>query len=509
MANENKKERSKFAALITYAVALVCLLVGFFVPLGVKGVDGMLAMQLPDVVTKALALKTPLLADGAAFSTPVPFLFFGITGTPEIDLAAWTVILYAAMTLIALILLIPACVSKKQSATCLKIAYAVEIISAVVLILYTLLVMTRYGAVSLNYAVFIALGGTLIALILQSFIYNKNGNGAAMRLILFVLAAVAVFMLFPISGIFSKSASKLADFSAKLKATPSAFYGVDGLTLLYFVFGSDLLKIALDIDVYNFLLVIFGTIACAFVVFNLLVELGALTHKTKSGRLMFGIWRYLLEMVFIALALIFTLLLEKDGASYGLFAFIILIIAFIQFVLYVARYIREASRKKREKPDSAKPASAAELERTANLYRSDEKRFVANNPAPPVIVNVSTPAAATAAQPQAQPAAAQSAAEPQPAPAPSQEGMVYTVKPIYDGPTDDFINTLSNEEKIEFAQVFLEKKKGTIAGIPSYRVGGDNKKFFSSVFIYFGRLHDLVSDGLMDKFFQADNKPNV
>ena len=88
---------------------------------------------------------------------------------------------------------------------------------------------------------------------------------------------------------------------------------------------------------------------------------------------------------------------------------------------------------------------------------------------------------------------------------PSVETRIYTINTIYGGPTDDFIRKLSNDEKIEFARTFIEKSKGEIGNIPDYVIGGNNRMFFSSVFIYLGRIRGLISDNLLNKMYKELN----
>ena len=88
---------------------------------------------------------------------------------------------------------------------------------------------------------------------------------------------------------------------------------------------------------------------------------------------------------------------------------------------------------------------------------------------------------------------------------PAKEPQVYTIDTIYAGPTDDFIHKLSNDERIEFAKTFIEKVRGNLGTIPDYVVGGNNKKFFSGVFIYLGRIRGMVSDGLLNKMYKELN----
>ena len=88
---------------------------------------------------------------------------------------------------------------------------------------------------------------------------------------------------------------------------------------------------------------------------------------------------------------------------------------------------------------------------------------------------------------------------------PAKEPQVYTIDTIYAGPTDDFIHKLSNDERIEFAKTFIEKVRGNLGTIPDYVVGGNNKKFFSGVFIYLGRIRGMISDSLLNKMFKELN----
>ena len=58
---------------------------------------------------------------------------------------------------------------------------------------------------------------------------------------------------------------------------------------------------------------------------------------------------------------------------------------------------------------------------------------------------------------------------------------------------------------MEFARNFLGVRQPKLQVLPEYVVGGNNEKFFSSVFIYLAKIRDLVSDGLMNKFYDEVN----
>ena len=89
------------------------------------------------------------------------------------------------------------------------------------------------------------------------------------------------------------------------------------------------------------------------------------------------------------------------------------------------------------------------------------------------------------------------AEQPAPAPAPVPE-TIY----VYSGDTDEFLDTLSDKEKVEFVEVFIKKSKGTVNGVPDYVIKGDNADFFPAVFVHINRYRDKLSDALMGKMYK-------
>ena len=76
----------------------------------------------------------------------------------------------------------------------------------------------------------------------------------------------------------------------------------------------------------------------------------------------------------------------------------------------------------------------------------------------------------------------------------------------HDGASDAFMATLSDEEKAEFLDVFVDKNKGSVKGIPDYVIGEDNSDFFSMVFVHINRYRNTVSDALMGKMYRQLTK---
>ena len=70
---------------------------------------------------------------------------------------------------------------------------------------------------------------------------------------------------------------------------------------------------------------------------------------------------------------------------------------------------------------------------------------------------------------------------------------------------DAFFHTLTPKQKSEFGDLFISNKYGTHNYLPVYVIGGDNKAFFSKVFIYLGRFRETISAGLLEKMYQYVN----
>ena len=71
---------------------------------------------------------------------------------------------------------------------------------------------------------------------------------------------------------------------------------------------------------------------------------------------------------------------------------------------------------------------------------------------------------------------------------------------------DPFINTLTPSEKNEFGDVFIANLYGVRSFLPTYVIGGDNKEFFSRVFICLGHYRGFISQELMEKIYAYVNK---
>lgn len=482
--NSAPKTTKKYAAMITYIIAVLCLLAGLLIPLGnAEGFTAanMLGWQLP----KALGKMIPALGDkitfGADFTYGYTFKPFGFDF--NLDLGASLALTYGLTTVIALILLIPVCASKKTSKTALNTASFIEVFALVILsiFLFTQLIYACENPAALalilgfewhwSYALLIAFGGTLLMLIVQSIIYRK-GSGF-IKFILFLLSAAAVlFVVFPVGTLIPALADPLSKLAGSIKLTG----GLTGENTESIFELNKLFTTAYalkDGEVTEKIMQVFGLIVALLIVINYFFDLMGLGGKASRGKLIVNVVRYGLELV-SALVLIIMAAVLKTGI--GIMLVLVIALAAIAFLINLIRLL--ASKKVKAKEKAVAPVVVKEDKKAAKEERKAQKE--AEKAA-------KREALATA---QAQEAAKVAEAE------------VYKPEPVYNGPTDEFIDTLSNAEKIEFSQIFLEQVNGSVKNIPAYVVGGENSKFFSNVFIYFVRVSKLVSDNLMNKFYE-------
>ena len=91
--------------------------------------------------------------------------------------------------------------------------------------------------------------------------------------------------------------------------------------------------------------------------------------------------------------------------------------------------------------------------------------------------------------------------------APVQEtaAPVQEATPAPEEQGDPFLLTLTSEEKAQFVSLFILKSKGDL-GLPEYKYGADNSKFFRKIFVNLGMLRAKIPDGLMYKIYKFVTK---
>ena len=546
MSSETKTTSSiKTLVVVTYIIATVLLVAGWFVPIfdsanaDLEIVDKMMFWYVPAFINAFLfpftggnliegdIVSRHNLGDYAKFTAEI------VPGT-EFDLTALMVLIYLVITVAAIICLIPVLVSKKDK-VCLKTAYAVEgaALAALGLTFLSACWSAAYGITggsSENMPVIVdgfmnvlaVFAAVLVIVFIQS-IAEKKAYGAV-KVVLFLLSlATFIFAMFAID-IFIQNAlgDTWYDFLDTIMAT-SGLIGIGGLdytvALVYnpemiFAEGTPITASILYICVLAFAIValvnliidLYGMMAN-----NQRGENGALL-KHKGGKI-FGIVRYALALVLL-IAIIVLCFVEENIGVVGICTYAATLFALISLILAISRlaYNKKIEAKNSQSKDITLVSDVAEDSEETSDFVTDEEPAVApypvyaeEAPAEPVPAEV-VEEPVTAFDEQLEITEVPEEAKPEEE-EPRPEPYVYTPAPvIYNGPTDEFLDSLSTEEKIEFCKVFIDKTKGTLPKkMPEYQIGGDNADFFPAIFINLGRFRALLSSGLLRKIYKYLN----
>lgn len=528
MGNENytKKAPNKIAVLITYVIAFLCMAVGLFLPMGTEqgltafgGKEAMLGLQLLAAIDAAVPSLNLTL--GNLLGVPFTYVSAPLTfGTFTLDFGAIIAVLYGVVFVAGLVALIPVIVNSvsKKSAknTALAAASFIEVIASVLLLA---LVLFRLNYV-LNYgdgigafnclALIVAFGGTLLMLIVQSFIYKK-GSGVA-KFIFVLLSAIALLVcVFDITAVIPPLADSLNGLPGVIGFGSLGLYGE--VTAISLINGFCAGTLSFEVEATKLVLIIAALAAGILVILNLVIDVMGLGKKTNKFMLISNVVRYGLELIAVILTIVMSIVVKE---TLGLYAIVLAVLAVIALIIDIIRLAVYCKKAKTAKAESAEPVAAeATSEQPAEEKKETKKERKAREKAEREAAKK-----AAAEQKAAQAAAAAEAKQAEKAekadknPAQNEEAVATaTEEPvanlytplIYDGPVDDFINKLSNEQKIEFARMFIEHQHGKLPGVPDYVVSGQNEKFFSSVFIYMARIREHISDGLMNALYKQAN----
>lgn len=525
---KNVKPRSKFPALVTYVVAVIALAAGLVLPLhsltlGTFDFKNSGMFEIGGAVQTLFNMEKPLFGNGLnLWSWPLTVVN-GFT----LDIGAILLLLYALITVVSLIMVIPVCATKKvdepAKLKALKIASVMEVIALFVLSICLIRNAFVAPLIGWNLSLVIAFGVTLLMLILQSIVY-KGGSGV-IKTVLFVLSAIAVFFTM-ING-----AALIPGLSGGIASINGALHTADGLySGVYgweFILGVFFLSTVFAASWAHILFYFIMLLLVLMVFINFFLDLAGLGKITTRGLLICNIVRDCITIAALvgALIMIFSLFY-----TFGIMFILLCVVVLAQTIINIVRLATFA--KSNKESEEKEPKAKKIIEEGAPA------------PAPAAAAYSATPA--TSETPQYEPAYAQSEPMPsldnlfgqiepkEPTPAENEsyeeqltmplgdipestrtttedgtvvetKNVVYKVNTIYDGPTDGFIKKLSNDEKVEFARNFLGVRQPKLQVLPEYVVGGNNEKFFSSVFIYLAKIRDLVSDGLMNKFYDEVN----
>ncbi|MGN0807737.1 MAG: hypothetical protein ACI4MN_04735 [Candidatus Coproplasma sp.] len=71
---------------------------------------------------------------------------------------------------------------------------------------------------------------------------------------------------------------------------------------------------------------------------------------------------------------------------------------------------------------------------------------------------------------------------------------------------DPFVDKLTDAERAQFYDVFINRNKGKFSSIPAYTLNGDNSDFFPAVFVHINRMRNICSDSLLAKIYKEIDK---
>lgn len=547
MTTANTKKSIKTAVVVTYVIATVLLIAGWFVPgfgysMGLKTGDMMMFWYVPAIINAFLSpyLGKALITGSFVAEHKLPeFTEFTSRVIPGVDLniPMLMLLVYLVVTVLAIIFLIPVLVGKKDKKTSLVCAYVIE--GAALCALGILFIFsaweTNLSTTAKGYLNLISVfAAVLIVLFVQSIIEKKSYGVVKMFLFLFSAAAF-MFAMFAIDNMIKLIFDKMSIGDAWTSITDALNVGgglyadgattVTGFNALHVMIGGlmrgeNLIWVSGNAITANIVNV---CVFALFVVlgFNLIVDFVGLMAGNKTtekgvviphkGGKIFGLIRYALALV-IAIVILVCVIVDKS-LSNGICLYFVLALLLVNVIIAIVRLARvPAQKRKAEK-------------QTNDALRLEEEGFVGTEQETTEFISEGSPAytpalaetqdtAAVAAEPVAEEATEAAPADEQleitsiPAEAEEESApYVYTPKPVvYNGPTDAFLDTLTTEEKIEFCKVFIDKTRGNLpARMPEYEIGGCNDDFFPAIFINLGRFRAMLSSKLLRKIYKYLN----
>ncbi len=546
-AKEKKRNKTrKVIATTTYFIAVLCLLAGLFAPLYmcseiVPVKDRMMFKYLPYLFNAMCGKEIiKIKAGGYFYTAPVPGKF---------NFSAFIGVLYAVVCVVSLIMLIPVLLGRKKKNTSANCALGVEVFAMLVTLTY--IAYTTYNIVSIgaviwtDYNFLLAFGGVLLMALIQT-IASKGGLGVS-KVIGLVLSVLGVIALLDITMFIPKLAEPFGKLSSSVKSGDVAAFinGAEGGHLLgvhginYLVSMKETIELfkmlaqAGAAGIYEIIVIILLIIVALFTVLNLLFDVIGLSTGKKYNKdrspcanrasNTFALVRYIVTFVFAVAIVVFTFASKELGMRTGIYLWLLLILLLLSVVNAAIRTAKDNARVKRgavaptedaqQRLVIADPAFSAQPETAVAEPVAEETPVT---PVAPVYVPETVYAEPEYVSPDympegyvAQPVESAPIAEPLSAPleAPAEpaEPAAPTVY-IYGGATDEFMETLTDNEKVEFVELFIKKSKGTVNGVPDYEIDGDNSDFFPAVFVHINRYRNIVSDALMTKMYKQLGK---
>ncbi len=550
MTTVNTKKSIKTAVVVTYIIAVVLLVAAWFVPgfgygQGTELGDMMMFWYVPAIINAFLYpfLGKDLIPASVAGGHKLPeFMTFESQIIPGTDLhiPALMIIVLLVITVLALIFLIPVIAGKKDR-TCTVCAYIIE--GAAIFALAILFLMsaweTNLSTTAEGYLNLVCVFAAILVVIFVQSIIEKKSYGVAKMFLFLFSAAAFLFAMFAVDNFIVLVLEKMGieniwtSAQDALKLNDSLYVeggvAISGLTAMKALVGGMLrgenviwnADNAITLNIIN--VCVLATFA--LLALNLLIDFVGLISGNKYGKdgailphkggKIFGIVRYALALA-VLLVLEICLIVDKS-VGIGVCGCFATLFVLINLVIDIIRLVRVPAQKRAA---SEYKQSNIQFVDDGITTQDEEQTDLIGDEAPvqpyPVFTEVQTETT-TETTAVAQPVADEQLAistlpaydsvetvNEEPAQA---EPYVYTPRPVvYNGPTDEFLDTLTTEEKIEFSKVFIDKTKGTLpSNMPEYEVGGSNDDFFPAIFINLGRFRAMLTSGLLRKIYKHLN----
>ena len=550
MTTVNTKKSIKTAVVVTYIIAVLLLVAVWFVPgfgygQNVDGIGNMMMFWYIPAFINAFffpILKKELIPASVIGEHPLPGFAYSqsqlINGV-DFEFPALMVLLLLVITVLALIFIIPVVAAKKEK-TSVVCSYIIE--GAAVFALGILFVLSAWDSVpavaSNGYLNLMCLFAALVVIICIQSIVEKKSYGTV-KVFLFIFSAVAfMFAMLAIDSYIvtilgDENSAGWYDLLGNLNLGGALVSGSAGLTLLHGLVeitraGGSIWMEGAPVAIN---LIHVGVIALFVIVaLNVIIDLIGLLSGSKynkegvinthKGGKIFAIVRH-----FIALAVLVMILVcayMEEIVTVGVCLYLALIFVVLNLIINIVRLAlvpaqrKAAARQQKSEMQLSDEGIASEEEEQTDLI--GDEMPVAPYPVYADGELISAPATEPVAEQQPAPAeetdeqlaisSIPAYDEPESAPEEApREPVVYSPAPvIYNGPTDEFLDTLTTEEKIEFSKAFIDKTKGALpAKMPEYEIGGSNDDFFPAIFINLGRFRAMLSSSLLRKIYKYLN----
>lgn len=559
LSEKKAKKPGKIFVILSYTLALASLIAALFVPL----FGGKMFIQY------VLMAVTPILSVfGVAIPNSIYGEFF-INIPCSLTVGIMLTLIYISVVL-ALIMLIPVIAGKAAKGTNLRCAFAAEYIAFIFILAYVAWEVLEGDAASWSdFSLLIPLGVIMLVMAAQSIKY-KGGLGVAKFIIfllslvtlftLFDIVALVPVLEAPlttISGII-KAYSEDVTFLGEYNIALIPFIGLCNGLFAFVGFG--------DIPAAIFQLI--SLVLPMLLMVSIFLDTISLISgkKTKAngapnpqkGWFVVAAIRYSLIILLIAAAVVLSFVLKGFG-QVGIYLYLTAVLVILTFIVEIIRYCVGKSKVKAykrmqkeafnnekidivdnaleeentaeaveinqesgdyqtnifgEEPVAAQPAAEAVEEQpieTVGEQLSIMDSELAEEPveeataeAVPVEEVVEEVAAAPIAVMPVETAPVEEVAE-EAAPAP----IITPFGEVADNEEksiDPFIDKLTDEERAQFYDVFINRNMGKFSTIPAYEINGNNADFFPAVFVHINRMRNICSDSLLAKIYKEIGK---